>query len=350
LRSKKRRLPLHFDLQNNIRYSLGGNTMYVIKTALALGVAALCATGVALAQSYPTKTITIVVSYPAGGDTDALGRVFAEKLGQRLNSTVVVENKPGASGTIGNAFVAKSAPDGHTLLLTPSTISTALTVLKPGTGGQYDTINDFTPIIQVGTQPLFFVANTASGIKSVKDIVEGQKAGKFGTYGSPGSGSPMHILGEMFNKSAGVKIQQVPYRGSAPAVNDLLGGQISWMPTTLGPVRAHIASGKMVNLGVADAKRSPLAPDVPTLAELGYKDAELGAWQGVMAPKGTPEAIVKLLNTHLNEIIKMPDVAARLNTIAVIPTGGEPSALDRAHRGDNERLGKVIQELKIQAD
>jgi tripartite-type tricarboxylate transporter receptor subunit TctC len=306
--------------------------------------------GSAHAQTYPSKTITIVVSYPAGGDTDALGRLFAEKLSARLGQNVVVENKPGASGTIGNAFVAKSAPDGHTLLLTPSTISSALLVLKPGTGGAYDTVNDFTPIIKVGTQPLFFVANTASGLKSVKELVESAKAGKTVSYGSPGSGSPMHILGEMFNKSAGTKIQQIPYRGSAPAVNDLLGGQIQWMPTTLGPVGQHVKAGKMVVLAVADPKRSPLAPDVPTLTELGYKDSELDAWQGVMAAKGTPDAIVKLLNMHLNEIIKLPDVAARLNTIAVIPTGGEPSELGKTHAGDHSRLAKVIADLGIRAD
>ncbi len=321
------------------------------KSASLLAAAiALSISGAALAQSYATKTVTIVVSYPAGGDTDALGRLFAEKLAPRLGQNVVVENKPGASGTIGNAFVAKAAPDGHTILLSPSTISSALLVLKPGTGGAYDTVNDFTPIIKVGTQPLFFVANTASGVKNVNDLVEAAKAGKIASYGSPGSGSPMHILGEMFNKAAGVKIQQIPYRGSAPAVNDLLGGQIQWMPTTLGPVRQHVQSGKMVNIAVADAKRSSLAPDVPTLAELGFKDSELDAWQGVFAPKGTPEAIVKQLNMHLNEIIKMPDVAARLNTIAVIPTGGEPSELGKTHAGDHNRLAKVIADLKIQAD
>jgi tripartite-type tricarboxylate transporter receptor subunit TctC len=317
----------------------------LIAAAIAVSIS-----GAALAQSYATKTVTIVVSYPAGGDTDALGRLFAEKLAPRLGQNVVVENKPGASGTIGNAFVAKSAPDGHTLLLTPSTISSALLVLKPGTGGAYDTVGDFTPVIKVGTQPLFFVANTASGIKSVKELVESAKAGKTASYGSPGSGSPMHILGEMFNKSAGIKIQQIPYRGSAPAVNDLLGGQIQWMPTTLGPVNQHVKAGKMVVLAVADPKRSPLAPDVPTLAELGFKDSELDAWQGVMAPKGTPDAIVKQLNMHLNEIIKLPGVAARLNAIAVIPTGGEPSELGKTHAGDHNRLAKVIADLGIRAD
>jgi tripartite-type tricarboxylate transporter receptor subunit TctC len=321
-----------------------------VLAASLLGASLLSLPAISSAQAYPSKTVTIIVSYPAGGDTDALARLFAEKLTPRLGQQVVVENKPGASGTIGNAFVAKAAPDGHTLLLTPSTISTALLVLKPGTGSAYDTLNDFTPIIKVGTQPLFMVANTASGVTNMKELVAAAKADKVRNYGSPGSGSPMHILGEMFNRAADVKIQQTPYRGSAPAVTDLIGGQIPYMPTTLGPVAQHIKSGKVVNLAVADAKRSVLAPDVPTLIELGYKDVELGAWQGIMGPKGMSADLVKTLNTHFNEIMKLPDVQARLAGIYTIPVGGAPSELAKSHAEDNARLGKVIQELGIRAD
>jgi tripartite-type tricarboxylate transporter receptor subunit TctC len=324
-----------------------------IHTILRAAVCAICGVGtigVVSAQTYPSKTVSIIVSYPAGGDTDALARVLAEKLGQRTGGQFVVENKPGASGTIGNAFVAKAAPDGHTLLMTPSTIATALLVLKPGTGGAYDTLNDFAHIIKVGTQPMFFVANTQSGIKNVGELVANAKSGKTTSYGSPGSGSPMHILGEMFNRAASTKIQQVPYRGSAPAVNDLLGGSIQWMPTTLGPVNQHIGAGKMVNLAVADSQRSSLAPAVPTLSELGFKDVEITAWQGIMAPKGTPETIVKMLNRHLNEILKMPDVQARMAATATIPAGGDPLELTKALRSDHDRLGKVIADLGIRAD
>ena len=309
------------------------------------------ASGFSFAQgAYPTKPITMVVSYPAGGDTDALARVLAEKLGAKLGQNVLVDNKPGASGTIGNSFVAKSAPDGYTLLMTPNTISIATLVLKAGTGAQYDVVNDFTPIIQIGTQSLFLVINASTGVTNVKELVAAAKADKVKTYATPGSGSPMHILGEVFNKAAGTKIAQVPYRGSAPAVTDLIGGHVPFMYTTLGPVAQQIALGKLVNLGVADMQRSPLAPNVPTLAELGYKDVDVGAWQGIMGPKGMPADVVKTLNGHLNDIIKIPDVMARMTAIYTIPTGGDGSVLGKVNAADHARYAKVIKEFGIQAD
>lgn len=306
--------------------------------------------GAAFAQAYPAKTITMVVSYPPGGDTDALARLFAEKLATRLGQAVVVDNKPGASGTIGNSFVAKSTPDGHTLLFTPNTISIATLVLKAGTGAQYDVLNDFTPIIQAGSQSLFLVANTSAGFTSVKDLVAAAKSDKLKTYASPGSGSPMHLLGEMFNKSAGVKINQVPYRGTGPAVIDMLGGHVNFMYTTLGPVAQHIQSGKMKVLAVADPQRSPLEPNVPTLAELGYKDADVGAWQGLMGPKGMPADVVATLNRHMNEIIKMPDVLERMTKLYLVPVGGDGAVLGRINAVDHNRYAKLIKEFGIQAD
>ena len=316
----------------------------------ALASAGLATTGGAFAQAYPSKTITVIVSYPPGGDTDALARVFAEKLATRVGQTVIVENKPGASGTIGNSFVAKAPADGYTLLFTPNTFSIAPLVLKAGAGAVYDPLNDFTPIILAGTQSLFVVATSASGVHNMKDLVAAAKAGKITSYGSPGSGSPMHILGAMFNKSADVKINQVPYRGSGPAVIDLIGGHIPMMYTTLGPVAQHITSGKVVNLAVADPKRSPLAPNVPTLSELGYKDSDVGAWQGFMAPKGLPADIQRTLNGHFNEILKMPDVKEKMTTLALIPAGGDPVELAKANADHNNRFGKVIKEFGIQAD
>lgn len=322
----------------------------MIALAATGALAATLATAPAHAQAWPSKPVTLVVSFPPGGDTDALGRLFAEKLSARIGQQVVVENRTGASGTIGNAHVAKAAPDGYTLLFTPNTIATATLVLKPGTGAAYDVLNDFTPIIMMGSQSLFVVATTASGINNMMELVAAAKAGKLPNYASPGSGSPMHILGEMFNKSAGTKIQQVPYRGSGPAITDLVGGHIHMMYTTLGPVAPHIASGKLRNLAVADPQRSPLAPDVPTLAELGFRDAEMGAWQGFMGPKGLPADIVARLNGHFNEILKMPDVQARMTQLALVPVGGEPSVLRNRVAADFERYGKVIKEFGIQAE
>ena len=305
----------------------------------------------ALAQAaWPSKPVTVIVSYPPGGDTDALARVFAEKLAARIGQQVVVENRTGASGTIGNAFVAKAPADGYTLLFTPNTIAIATLVLRAGSGASYDAVNDFTPIIQMGSQSLFVVVNSATGLGTVKDLVAAAKDGKLPSYASPGSGSPMHILGELFNKSAGVKIAQVPYRGSGPAITDMVGGHVPMMYTTLGPVAPHIATGKLRNLAVADAKRSPLAPDVPTLTELGYRDAEVSAWQGFMGPKGLPADIVKTLNGHFNEIIKMPDVVSRMTTLALMPVGGAPEVLGSLNAADHQRYAKVVKEFGIQAD
>jgi tripartite-type tricarboxylate transporter receptor subunit TctC len=302
----------------------------------------------AFAQSWPSKPVTIVVSYPAGGDTDAMARLFAEKLQARLGQPVVVDNKPGASGIIGNAYVAKAQPDGYTLLLTPSTFSIATLVVKTGGSNQYDVLNDFTPIVLTGTQPLFLVSG-AGGAKDLRELLASAKTKPL-SYASPGSGSPMHILGELFNKAAGVKFSHVPYRGVAPAVNDVLGGHIPLTFVTWGPVAPHITGGKMTALAVADSARSPLAPNVPTLAELGVKGVEVTAWQGLMGPKGLPPDIVRTLNAHMNEILKMPDVAAKMQTFGAIPAGGDPARLARTNAADHARYGKIIKDFGIQAD
>lgn len=317
----------------------------------AVGAATLFATATGHAQgTYPNKPVTIVVAYPAGGDTDVLARLIAEKLGARLKQSVVVENRTGAAGTIGSAYVARANPDGYTLLVAPNTVSIAPLVLKPGTGASYDVQTDFSPIAQLGTQSLFVVVNKASGITKVSELVARAKAGKLQTYASPGTGSPMHILGELFNKSAGVKIQQVPYRGVAPAIVDVLGGQVPMSYSTYGSFQQYVTTGALVPLAVADLKRSPFAPNVPTLAELGYKDVEIGAWQALLGPKGMPPELVRTLNGHINEILKMPDVVSRMATIAVTPASGEPAALQKLIATDTARYTKLVKEFGIQAD
>ncbi len=317
--------------------------------AIAASIATALSTGSAMAQAYPSKPITLIVAYPAGGDTDAMARLYADKLSTRLGQPVIVDNKPGASGTIGTAYVAKANPDGYTLLLAPSTFSIAQLVLKTGAGSSYDEINGFTPIVQTAVQPLFVAASASAGAKDLKELVAMSKT-KSLSYASPGSGSPMHILGEMFNKASGAKLGHVPYRGVAPAVNDVLGGHVPVTFMTLGPVAPHIASGKMVPLAVADPQRSSLAPSVPTLAELGYKDVEVGAWQGLFGPKGLSADIVRTLNGHFNEILKMPDVVSKMATFGALPAGGEPARLAKSNAGDHARFGKIIKEFGIQAD
>ena len=316
-------------------------------TAVALGPFAL---GSASAQAWPSKPITLVVSYPAGGDTDAVARVYAEKLSARLGVQVLVDNRPGASGAIGNSFVAKSAPDGYTLLFTPSTFPIAQHVLKLAPNIAHDVVNDFTPIIKTGNIPLLIVTAPTTGEKDAKQLIADAKAGKAFTYGSPGSGSPMHIAGEMLNRAAGIKIAHVPYRGVAPVVNDTLGGHVTVGWITPGAVGQHIAAGKLIPLAVAERQRTKLLPEVPTLIELGYKDLDVSAWMGLLGPKGLPSEIVRTLGAHFNEILKMPDVNAKMLSLGIEPIGGDPSVLARQIAGDNERFGKLVKEFGITAE
>lgn len=316
---------------------------------MATGAAATAVTSLAVSQpQYPTKPITIVVAYPAGGDTDVLARMFGEKLSARLGQSVVVENRTGAGGSIGSAYVARSAPDGYTLLLAPNTLAIQPHVMKGG--ANYDPVNDFTPIIQLGTQALYVIVTTASGVNSMQELVAAIKAGRIKSYGSPGNGTPMHILAELFGKAAGVKLDQIPYRGSVPVVADMIGGHVAMMFGTIGPAAQHIASGKLKLLAVASSQRSPFEPTIPTLAELGFKDAEVDAWQALLGPKGMPSETVRLLNTHCNEILKMPDIIAKMTTSAIAPAGGDPARLGRLVAGDSDRYQKIVKEFRIQVD
>jgi tripartite-type tricarboxylate transporter receptor subunit TctC len=316
-------------------------------------LAAACAaafTGTAMAQAWPSKPITIVVAYPAGGDTDAIARVYAEKLSARLGQQVLIDNRPGASGTIGSSSVAKANPDGYTLLFTPSTFPVAQHVLKVGPTVAHDVVKDFTPIIKSGNIPLLVVTSPATGIKDMKQVIADAKAGKPLTYGSPGSGSPMHIAGEMLNKAAGIKITHVPYKGVAPVVTDALGGHVSIGWITPGAVGQHVSSGKLIPLATGEKARTKLMPTVPTLIELGYKDLDVSAWMGLLGPKGLPPEVVRTLNQHFNEVLKMPDVMARMASLGIEPIGGEPAVLARQIAGDDELFGRLIKEFGIKAE
>ncbi|WP_112188846.1 tripartite tricarboxylate transporter substrate binding protein [Ralstonia sp. GX3-BWBA] len=318
-------------------------------------IATVCATAAAcqpaLAQGgYPTKPVTIVVAYPAGGDADALARLIADKLSARVGQPVLVDNRPGASGIIGTAHVAKAAPDGYTLLLAPSTFSIAQFVVTTSPGTRYDVMNGFTPIIQTGSQSLALIAGPGTTAKTVPDIIaKARLSGGLG-YATPGSGSPMHIAGELFNKAAGIKLNHVPYKGVAPAINDVLGGHVPITFITLGPVLPYLSTGKLVPVALADSERSPLAPNVPTLRELGYKDTEVKAWTGLFGPRGLPRPVVDVLNMQVNAILKDPDTVAKLAAIGMLPAGGKPEQLEKINAADFSRYGKLIQELNIRAE
>ncbi|PVY80065.1 tripartite-type tricarboxylate transporter receptor subunit TctC [Cupriavidus alkaliphilus] len=316
----------------------------------AMSVLALSAGTALAAPAYPAKAVTMVVAYPPGGDTDAMARLYADKLSARLKQPVIVENRPGAGGVVGAAFVSRAPADGYTLLYTPNPFTLAPMVLKLAPSASYDPLHGFTPVIQTAVQAVLLVANPQAGVKSVSEMVAAARAGKALTYGSPGAGSPMHIAGEMLNRAAGVKIQHVPYKGVAPAVNDVVAGHVPFAYVTLGPVAQYLNTGRLIPLAITDARRSPLLPNVPTLAELGYKDVVVGAWHGVMAPKGTPPEVVRTLNQQLNEVLRLPEVADKMATFGATPVGGAPAALEKVNAADHERLGKVIRELAITAE
>ncbi len=317
--------------------------------SLFLGCGLVTVAAVCSAQAWPSKPVTIVVAYPAGGDTDAVARLLGEKLSTRLGQPVLVDNRPGASGVIGSHYVSKAAPDGYTLLLAPNTFAMAQLVLKTSASSGYDVLAGFTPIIQTGVQPLFLVAGKGVPARTLKEAVETSKKGEL-PYASPGSGSPMHVLGEMFNKATGAKFRHIPYRGVAPALNDLAGGHVPLTWITYGPVEPYLKDGKMRLLGVAQAERSPLAPQVPTLAEQGYNGVEVIAWNGLYGPKGMPPEIVKKLNTQINEIIRMPEVAEHMKILGVLPLGGPPETLGKTTEADLIRFTRVVKELGIQVD
>jgi tripartite-type tricarboxylate transporter receptor subunit TctC len=301
------------------------------------------------AQSYPSKPITIVVPFPAGAGMDAVARALAEKLEKRLGQSVVVDNRAGATGIIGTRYVARGPQDGHTLLFAGTSLSFAQMVVKTAPSNGYDALNDFVPIIEIGRTPVFLVTNAASGFQSFQDAALAAKSKRL-DYGSAGSGSSNHIIGEIVNKATGVNFAHVPYKGTAPAMTDLLGGHIPFAYVALSTIKPYAGSGKLVTLAVTSGQRTKLAPEVPTLSELGYKGVDHDTWYGLFGPRGMPPEAVKILNTHLNEILQLPDVVKVMADQGTTVAGGTPEALGRVNVADFERWGKTIKEMGIQAD
>jgi tripartite-type tricarboxylate transporter receptor subunit TctC len=302
------------------------------------------------AQTFPAKTVTIVVPFPAGGGPDLAARILAEKLAPKLGQAVIVENKPGAGALLGANAVAKSAPDGHTLLLTPNTMAISPHVLAPGAGGGVDVYKDLMPVIAPATTPLVLVANPQLGATNLKAALDAARKTPGLPYGSAGNGSPMHFAGEMLKKSANVDLLHVPYRGVAPSITAALSGEVKLLYVGLGGAVPHIKAGKLVPLAVTEKARSSLLPDVPTATEQGVPNVEVNAWYGVFAPTGTPAAVVSRINQDLNDILKMPDVRDKLMGAGIEVLGGTPQLLADFMKADNQRYGNLAKELNIKAD
>ena len=322
------------------------------RTALGLCATLLAALlpAVASAQAFPSKTVTIVVPFPPGGGPDLVARILAEKLAPRLGQAVVVDNKPGAGALVGAGAVARSAPDGHTLLLTPNTLVISPHVLPAGAGGGLNVQKDLAPVVAPATTPMVLVAHPQLGATDLRSALELARKTPGLPYGSAGNGSPMHFAGEMLKRAANVDLLHVPYRGVAPSINAALGGEVKLLYVGLGGAVPHIKAGKLVPLAVTEKARSELLPEVPTATEQGVAGVEVNAWYGVFVPTGTPAPVVARLNQEINAVLQMPDVRTRFVGAGVEVLGGTPQQLADVVKADDERYGRLARELNIKAD
>lgn len=313
-------------------------------------LASMTASALALAQvpslaqgTYPSQTIRFVVPYAAGGGTDVLARMIGQKLQEAWGATVLVDNKPGAGGTIGNNLVAKAAPDGHTVLVGITAIIQQ-PPLMPNL--PYDVFKDFTPITQIAISPSMFVVQPSTPANSLKEFVALVKAnpGKY-NYGTYGAGTSAHIQGSLLNMQAGLDMVHVPFQGAAPLVNNMVGGQLTSAFIDMGTAKAHIKSFKV--LAVTGTKRLPQLPDVPTLQEEGYNAFDPYGWFALFMPAGTPAPVVAKFSDEVNRILKLPDVVARIEGMGLWVGGGKPEDFQKVVRSDAAIYARIIKEANI---
>ncbi len=316
-----------------------------LTSALLLAAASLFAPAVLAQAAYPNRPIRLVVPFPAGGATDIFARAVSQKLGERLNTTIVVDNKPGAGGTIGSDIVAKATPDGYTLLLATSSTHS----IGPSFGGKlpYDAVADFTPISHVGNAPSIMLVPNTSPAKTVKEWVDyaRKNPGKL-NYASSGNGTVVHLGTEYFKAQAGLFLVHIPYRGTALAIPDLVSGKVDVLFDSLPSGLPHVNQGRLRALGITSAKRSPLLPNLPAISETvpGY---ETVTWFGLYGPKGLPADLVARLNAGINQALQDADVKDRLARLGIEPVGGTPAQFAAMANADRAKWKKIIDERKI---
>ena len=312
-------------------------------------VMSFCWSPVVCAQSYPAKPIRFYTPYPPGGTTDILARIVGAKMHEAWGQPVVVEAKPGAGGNIGADFVAKSTPDGYTLLMGasgPLAINASLFSKLP-----YDPAKDFAPVVLSASVPLVLVAHPSLPVKNVREFIALIKArpGQF-NYASAGPGSPQHLTAEMFKFMTKVEMTHIPYKGSGPAIVDLIGGQIPFAFESMIPVLPHVKGGKLRGLAVTSAARSPVLPEIATVAEGGVPGFESIAWYGVVAPAGTPKEIVAKLNGEMVRIANMPDIKQRLIEMGSPPVAGTPDQFGALIKSEIPKWAKVVKQANVSLD
>ena len=327
-------------------------SLALMTAAAAMASAGLTIPAAAMAQpeaNWPTKPIKWVVPFPPGGAMDVIARTLGDKAARVLGQAVVVENRPGAGGNIGADYVAKQPADGYTIMITSIGMATNKALYAKLT---YDPVKDFAPISLLAVVPNVLVVNAAKNPdKSVKEVIAHAKKepGKL-TYASAGNGTSIHLAGEVFASMAGVNILHVPYKGSGPAITDMLGGQVDLMFDSITSARPHIQSGKLRALGLTTAKRSSALPDVPTIAEAGVPGYEVSPWFAVFAPAGTSPEIVAKLNKVLNDGMKDPETLKKLESVGAEPIGTTPQQLATHLNKELDRWGKLIKERNIRLD
>jgi tripartite-type tricarboxylate transporter receptor subunit TctC len=305
----------------------------------------------ALAQeaNYPSRPITIIVPFPPGGSPDLLSRVIGEKLSQRLGQPVLVENRPGASGTMGAGQTLRAGGDGYTLMMTPNTFVLSPLVL-PKNVVNFDVQADFVPVILPAKTLLILAAHPKLGVKTVPELVAHAKQHPGLTYTGSGNGSPQHVAGEMLKQVAGIDMTFVPHRGLGPALNDTLAGHVDLMFVPYGMAAPHLKSGALIGLAGLDEDRVASAPGLLPMREQGYPKVVVGVWTGLFAPRDTPPAIVTKLNGEIDAILKLPDVKEKLEAASQILVGGGPDVLAKTVKADLDRFAPIVRQAKIVAD
>ena len=320
---------------------------------LALAFASLlcCSTGhLAVAQSgYPTKPVRVLVPFPPGGPADALARIVGDKLGQSLGQPFVIENKPGAGGNIGMEQGAKAAADGYTLTLAPAGNLTIAPSLYPKL--PYDPAKDYAPITVLANVPNILITATTVPARTLRDLITLAKA-RPGTlnFASPGNGSGAHLAGELFKNMAGIDIVHVPFNGVGPAMNALLAGNVQIFFAQSSAALPYIRSGKVTALGVASAKRIASAPELPTIAEAGLPDFEVTSWYALVAPAGTPSAVIEKLNAEAVKMLASSEVQDRLTALGVEPVGNSPSEFQAMQKSETARWAKLAKDANLRLD
>jgi tripartite-type tricarboxylate transporter receptor subunit TctC len=309
--------------------------------------AVLGAVALGTAHAFPTQPVKIIVPQTPGGASDALARIVAQKLSERWGQPVVVENRAGAGGNIGMEAVARAQPDGYTLLMSyvgTHAINGALYKKLP-----FNPEKDFEPVATLATLPFVVVSKTGSRVKTVPELVAAAKAGRL-TYGSAGNGSVNHLLGEMFSSAASVKLMHIPYKGAAPAMQDLMAGQIDVVFTSMPSVAGAIKQGTLQPIAVTSGKRAPAFPNIPTVAEAGFRDFDVNPWFGLFAPAKVPFSVIRKINQDVNEVLKAHDVIEKFTGQGAEPLATTPQQFGAMLRADIDRWGKVVKASGAKVD